>query len=56
MYTTLFLVRNADTDISRDGRVAGRRDIGLSRAGRAQAEALRDHILASKHEIVEILA
>ena len=37
MYTTLFLVRNADTDFSRDGRVAGRRDIGLSAAGRAQA-------------------
>jgi broad specificity phosphatase PhoE len=56
MYTTLFLVRNADTDFSRDGRVAGRRDIGLSRAGRTQAETLRDHIVASKHEIVEILA
>ena len=56
MYTTLFLVRNADTDFTRDGRVAGRRDIGLSRAGRTQAEHLRDHLAASKHEIVEILA
>jgi broad specificity phosphatase PhoE len=40
MYTTLFLVRNADTDFSRDHRVAGRREIGLSAAGRAQAAAL----------------
>lgn len=40
MYTTLFLVRNADTDFSRDRRVAGRRDIGLSAEGRAQATAL----------------
>jgi broad specificity phosphatase PhoE len=37
MYTTLFLVRNADTDFTRDRRVAGRRDIGLSAEGRAQA-------------------
>lgn len=56
MYTTLFLVRNADTDFTRDRRVAGRRDIGLSADGRAQAAALRDHLQASKHELVEILA
>jgi broad specificity phosphatase PhoE len=56
MYTTLFLVRNADTDFTRDGRVAGRRDISLSAAGRAQAGELRDRIVASKHEVVEILA
>jgi broad specificity phosphatase PhoE len=55
MYTTLFLVRNADTDFTRDRRLAGRRDIGLSAAGRAQAEALRDR-LAGGHEIAEILA
>ena len=55
MYTTLFLVRNADTDFTRDGRVAGRRDISLSAAGRKQAEELRDRI-AGKHELVEILA
>ncbi len=56
MYTTLFLVRNADTDFTRDGRLAGRRDIGLSKAGRAQAEQLRDRLVALDHEIVEILA
>jgi len=56
MYTTLFLVRNADTDFTRDGRVAGRRDIGLSAAGRAQAASLRDRLVAGKQEIVEILA
>ncbi len=55
MYTTLFLVRNADTDFTRDRRVAGRRDIGLSAAGRAQAAELRDRI-AGKLEIAEILA
>lgn len=56
MYTTLFLVRNADTDFTRDGRLAGRRDIGLSKAGRAQAEQLRDSLVRLDHEIVEILA
>ena len=56
MHTTLFLVRNADTDFSRDGRVAGRRDIGLSAAGRAQAEHLRDRFAATNSEIIEILA
>jgi broad specificity phosphatase PhoE len=56
MYTTLFLVRNADTDFTRDGRVAGRRDISLSKAGRAQAEYLRDRLVAMKQELVEILA
>ena len=56
MYTTLFLVRNADTDFTRDGRVAGRRDIGLSAAGRAQAANIRDRLVAAKPEIVEILA
>ncbi len=55
MFSTLFLVRNADTDFSRDGRVAGRRDISLSAAGRKQAEELRDR-LASKSELVEIMA
>jgi broad specificity phosphatase PhoE len=57
MYTTLFLVRNADTDFTRDGRVAGRRDIGLSAAGRDQAGELRQRLIAaSKHELAEILA
>lgn len=56
MYTTLFLVRNADTDFTRDGRVAGRRDISLSSDGRKQAESLRDRLYAGKHDLVEILA
>jgi broad specificity phosphatase PhoE len=56
MYSTLFLVRNADTDFTRDGRVAGRRDISLSVAGRAQAAVLRNHLADGKHDLVEILA
>jgi broad specificity phosphatase PhoE len=56
MYTTLFLVRNADTDFTRDRRVAGRRDIGLSRDGRGQAERLRDRFGSQKLEFDEILA
>ena len=55
MYTTLFLVRNADTDFTRDHRVAGRRDISLSAAGRTQAAALRDRF-ANKFDIAEIMA
>lgn len=55
MFTTLFLVRNADTDFSRDHRVAGRRDIGLSAAGRAQAADLRARV-AGKYDIAEIMA
>ena len=56
MFSTLYLVRNADTDFSRDKRVAGRRDIPLSATGRQQAEALRDLLVAGKHDFVEILA
>ncbi len=40
MHTTLLLVRNGATEWSRERRVAGRRDIGLSVEGRAQAEEL----------------
>lgn len=54
MPTTLFLVRNADTDFSRDRRVAGRRDIMLSDAGRRQASALARHIQSI--DIAEILS
>jgi broad specificity phosphatase PhoE len=54
MYTTLFLVRNADTEFSRDRRVAGRRDIGLSGDGRSQAAELRDRLKSV--DISEILA
>lgn len=54
MYTTLFLVRNADTEFSRERRVAGRRELGLSAAGRAQAGDLRDRLRGL--DIAEILA
>jgi broad specificity phosphatase PhoE len=40
MHTTLFLVRNGATDWSREGRIAGRREIGLSSDGRTQADDL----------------
>jgi broad specificity phosphatase PhoE len=40
MHTTLFLVRNGATDWSREGRIAGRREIGLSNDGRTQADDL----------------
>jgi broad specificity phosphatase PhoE len=40
MHTTLFLVRNAVTEWSRESRIAGRREIGLSDEGRAQTDAL----------------
>jgi broad specificity phosphatase PhoE len=54
MHTTLFLVRNADTDFSRDRRVAGRRDIILSDAGRRQASATAGNLAGI--DIAEILA
>jgi broad specificity phosphatase PhoE len=54
MSTTLFLVRNADTDFSRDRRVAGRRDIPLSDAGRRQTATLARHL--GSIEVAEILA
>lgn len=54
MYTTLFLVRNADTDFSRDRRVAGRREIGLSAEGRAQAAALGPQLTSAG--LTEILS
>jgi broad specificity phosphatase PhoE len=54
MFTTLFLVRNADTEFSKDHKVAGRRDISLSAAGRAQAEALRDRL--NQNDLAEIYA
>jgi broad specificity phosphatase PhoE len=54
MYTTLFLARNGDTDFSRDRRVAGRRDIGLSEVGRQQATALGERLRPL--DFAEILA
>jgi broad specificity phosphatase PhoE len=54
MYTTLLLVRNGDTDFTRDRRVAGRRDIGLSASGRQQAADLRDRL--ARIDLAEIMA
>jgi broad specificity phosphatase PhoE len=54
MHTTLFLVRNGATDWSRDGRVAGRRDIGLSAEGRVQSAELADRM--SRVEVAEVLS
>jgi broad specificity phosphatase PhoE len=49
MFTTLFLVRNAATEWSREKRVAGRRDLGLSAEGREQAREL-----AARFEMIEV--
>ncbi len=54
MYTTILLVRNADTEFSRDRRVTGRRDIGLSDTGRSQAAALGERL--AQLEITELLS
>jgi phosphoserine phosphatase len=54
MKTTIFLVRNAATDWNRDKRVVGRREIGLSEAGIAQAEALSER--CAKLDIGEVLS
>jgi broad specificity phosphatase PhoE len=54
MHTTIFLVRNGTTDWSRDGRLAGRRDISLSAEGRAQAEGLAGRL--KDVELAEILS
>ena len=53
MHTDLYLVRNAATEWSRERRVAGRRDLGLSADGQAQAAELGDRM--SKIEIAEVL-
>jgi broad specificity phosphatase PhoE len=53
MYTTLFLVRNAATEWSREGRVTGRRDLALSTEGRAQADALAAQL--AEIDVTEVL-
>ena len=53
MHTTLYLVRNASTDWSREGRVAGRRDLALSTEGRAEAGRLAERLRAL--EVAEVL-
>jgi broad specificity phosphatase PhoE len=54
VHITLYLIRNATTEWSRDGRVAGRRDLGLSAEGRAQAEELAKRM--AEVEVAEVLA
>jgi broad specificity phosphatase PhoE len=51
---TLYLVRNAGTDWTRGRRVTGRRDLALSDAGRAEAEALAERLAGV--EVAEVLA
>jgi alpha-ribazole phosphatase len=52
--TTLILVRNAATDWTRDGRLLGRREMGLSAEGRLQADAIGRQF--SRFEITEVLS
>ena len=54
MHTTLLLVRNGATEWSRERRVVGRRDIGLSAEGRAQAEELAARLVGV--EVAEVLS
>jgi broad specificity phosphatase PhoE len=53
MHTDLYLVRNAATEWSREKRVAGRRDLGLSAEGQAQAAELGERL--RNIEIAEVL-
>jgi broad specificity phosphatase PhoE len=53
MATTILLCRNGATDWSRDGRLAGRREIGLSEEGRTQAAALAKRL--ESVDVAEIL-
>lgn len=54
MHTTVLLVRNGTTDWNRDGRLAGRRDIGLSVEGRAQVGELAGRLGAI--DLAEVLS
>ncbi len=54
MHTTVYLVRNGATDWNATGRLAGRRDLGLSAAGRAQADQLAEQFAGV--ELAEVLA
>jgi broad specificity phosphatase PhoE len=51
--TTIFLVRNAATAWTRDGRITGRRDLDLSPEGRAQTDQLAAQL--ARIEISEVL-
>ena len=54
VYTIVYLIRNAATDWNRDGRVHGRREIGLSAAGRAQADELAARVAGL--DVAELLS
>lgn len=54
MHTNILLVRNAATEWSREHRVAGRRDLGLSAEGHAQAAELGERLRGL--DIAEVLA
>jgi probable phosphoglycerate mutase len=54
MATTLLMVRNASTDWTQEGRLHGRREIGLNATGRAEAEALAERL--ESVEVAEIVS
>ena len=54
MHTTLFLVRHGETEWERTRRVAGRRDLGLTDLGLAQAAVVTERLAGL--EIAEILS
>src|SRR5438094_10064892 len=54
MPTTLYLIRNGATEWSREQRVAGRRELGLSTEGRAQADELGKRLAGL--DLTEILS
>lgn len=54
MQTTVFLVRNADTEWSKTRRVLGRRDLSIAEEGARQAEAVAERL--AKIEVAEVLS
>jgi broad specificity phosphatase PhoE len=54
MFSTVYLIRNAATDWNRDARLHGRREIGLSLEGRAQADELATRFAGL--ELAEVLS
>jgi broad specificity phosphatase PhoE len=54
LHTKLFLVRHGETEWAKSKKVLGRRDIGLSEAGRAQADQAAERL--AQVDVAEILA
>jgi probable phosphoglycerate mutase len=54
MHTTVFLVRNGSTEWSREGKIAGRREIGLSAEGRQQADDAAQRLASA--DLSEVLS